>query len=40
MPHFLTVRATIADASKRMEPEFQSKNEVTDWYMSKRELGK
>ena len=31
---------TIDDASKRMEPEFQSKNEVTDWYLSKRELGK
>src|SRR5215210_1074676 len=30
---------TIEDASKRMEPEFQSKNEVTDWYLSKRELG-
>jgi peroxiredoxin (alkyl hydroperoxide reductase subunit C) len=29
---------TIDDASKRMEPEFQSKNEVTDWYLSKRTL--
>ncbi len=29
---------TIADAQKRMEPEFQSANEVTDWYLSKREL--
>ncbi len=31
---------TIADASKRMEDDFKSKNEVTDWYLSKRELGK
>ena len=31
---------TIDDASKRMEDDFKSKNEVTDWYLSKRELGK
>ena len=30
---------TIDDASKRMEDDFKSKNEVTDWYFSKRELG-
>jgi peroxiredoxin (alkyl hydroperoxide reductase subunit C) len=30
---------TIDDASKRMEDDFKSKNEVTDWYLSKRELG-
>jgi peroxiredoxin (alkyl hydroperoxide reductase subunit C) len=29
---------TIQDAQKRMEPEFQAANEVTDWYLSKREL--
>ena len=29
---------TIEDAEKRMQPEFQSKNEVTDWYISKRDL--
>ena len=31
---------TIDDASKRMEDDFKSKNEVTDWYLSKRELSK
>src|ERR671916_1279472 len=29
---------TVDDASKRMEDDFKSKNEVTDWYLSKREL--
>lgn len=29
---------TIEDADKRMTPEFKEKNEVTDWYISKREL--
>jgi peroxiredoxin (alkyl hydroperoxide reductase subunit C) len=30
---------TIDDASKRLVDEFKSKNEVTEWYLSKRELG-
>lgn len=29
---------TIDDAAKRMEDDFKSKNEVTDWYLSKRDL--
>lgn len=29
---------TVDDASKRMEDDFKSKNEVTDWYLSKRTL--
>lgn len=29
---------TIADAEKRMQPDFQASNEVTDWYLSKRNL--
>src|SRR5919206_11994 len=31
---------TIDDAAKRMEDDFKSKNEVTDWYLSKRDLSK
>jgi peroxiredoxin 2/4 len=29
---------TVDDAAKRMEDDFKSKNEVTDWYLSKRDL--
>ena len=35
---FARVLDQAADEAKRMEDDFKSKNEVTDWYLSKRDL--